>query len=134
MVIHWGKCSLSGSGQQQFQLQQTLFHWLPTKRSNLVSDCTQGVPVRVEVGPRDVQQGSCVVSRRDQPGKQGKEFGVPLEPQLFISHIQGLLDNIHAQLYAEVCLSLHFTTLLVVPLPTAAMSHKQYLLQRQRLP
>lgn len=62
----------------------------------------QGVPVRVEVGPRDVQQGSCVVSRRDQPGKQGKQFGVPLEPQPFVSHVQGLLQDIQDSLYADV--------------------------------
>lgn len=28
----------------------------------------KGVPVRVEVGPRDVEQGSCVTARRDKPG------------------------------------------------------------------
>ncbi|KAL3138343.1 Proline--tRNA ligase, chloroplastic/mitochondrial [Trebouxia sp. C0010 RCD-2024] len=61
----------------------------------------KGVPVRVEVGPRDVQQGSCVVSRRDQPGKQGKQFGVPLEPQPFVSHVQGLLQDIQDSLYAD---------------------------------
>lgn len=62
----------------------------------------QGVPVRVEVGPRDVQQGTCVVSRRDQPGKQGKQFGVPLEPQPFVSHVQALLQEIQDCLYADV--------------------------------
>lgn len=28
----------------------------------------KGVPVRVEVGPRDVQSGTCVMARRDIPG------------------------------------------------------------------
>lgn len=28
----------------------------------------KGVPVRVEVGPRDVEQGTCVTARRDVPG------------------------------------------------------------------
>jgi prolyl-tRNA synthetase len=28
----------------------------------------KGVPVRVEVGPRDVEQGACVTARRDVPG------------------------------------------------------------------
>ena len=64
----------------------------------------QGVPVRVEVGPRDVQQGTCVVSRRDQPGKEGKQFGVPLDPHAFVSHVQSLLEDIQVQLYAEVSL------------------------------
>lgn len=29
----------------------------------------KGVPVRVEVGPRDVQAGTCVLARRDVPGE-----------------------------------------------------------------
>lgn len=58
--------------------------------------------MRVEVGPRDVQQGTCVVSRRDQPGREGKQFGVPLDPHAFVSHVQSLLEDIQVQLYAEV--------------------------------
>jgi prolyl-tRNA synthetase len=38
-----------------------------------------GVPVRVEIGPKDLASNSCVLARRDVPGKQGgKEMGVPL--------------------------------------------------------
>lgn len=48
----------------------------------------QGVPARVEVGPRDVEQGTCVVARRDRPGKEGKTFGVPMEDAAFVSAIQ----------------------------------------------
>ena len=44
----------------------------------------QGVPVRVEVGPRDVAANACVLSRRDRPGKEGKTFGVPAEPAAFV--------------------------------------------------
>jgi prolyl-tRNA synthetase len=29
----------------------------------------KGVPLRVEVGPRDVEQGTCVLARRDMPGE-----------------------------------------------------------------
>jgi prolyl-tRNA synthetase len=32
----------------------------------------RGVPVRLEVGPRDVQNNAVVVARRDVPGKEGK--------------------------------------------------------------
>jgi prolyl-tRNA synthetase len=39
----------------------------------------KGVPVRVELGPKDLQKGACVLARRDLPGKESKEFGVPLE-------------------------------------------------------
>lgn len=38
----------------------------------------RGVPVRIEIGPRDVAQNAVVLARRDQPGKEGKQFGVPV--------------------------------------------------------
>ncbi len=37
-----------------------------------------GVPVRVELGPKDLANNSCVLARRDLPGKEAKEMGVPL--------------------------------------------------------
>lgn len=58
----------------------------------------QGVPVRIEIGPRDVTNKSVVVSRRDVPGKQGKEFGVSMEPSILVNHIKGRLDDIQASL------------------------------------
>jgi prolyl-tRNA synthetase len=39
----------------------------------------KGVPVRVEIGPKDIANSACVLARRDVCGKLGKEFGVPLE-------------------------------------------------------
>jgi prolyl-tRNA synthetase len=38
----------------------------------------KGVPIRIEVGPRDVEKGSVALARRDIPGKAGKSF-VPQE-------------------------------------------------------
>jgi prolyl-tRNA synthetase len=38
----------------------------------------RGVPVRVELGPKDLEKNACVLARRDLPGKEGKEMGVPL--------------------------------------------------------
>ncbi len=38
----------------------------------------RGVPIRIEIGPKDVQQQSVVFARRDCPGKEGKQFGIPL--------------------------------------------------------
>ena len=32
----------------------------------------RGVPVRMEIGPRDVESGMAVLARRDIPGKDGK--------------------------------------------------------------
>jgi len=37
----------------------------------------RGVPLRLEIGPRDVEQESVVLARRDVPGKAGK-FSVPM--------------------------------------------------------
>ena len=39
----------------------------------------KGVPIRIEIGPRDVEKNACVVARRDVPGKEGKEFAFPLK-------------------------------------------------------
>ena len=33
----------------------------------------RGVPVRVELGPRDLAQNACVLARRDVPGKEAKQ-------------------------------------------------------------
>jgi prolyl-tRNA synthetase len=34
----------------------------------------RGVPLRIEVGPRDVEKGTVAVARRDRPGREGKTF------------------------------------------------------------
>jgi prolyl-tRNA synthetase len=34
----------------------------------------RGVPLRIELGPKDVAKGSAVMARRDRPGKEGKSF------------------------------------------------------------
>jgi prolyl-tRNA synthetase len=39
----------------------------------------KGVPVRVELGPKDLAKGACVLARRDLPGKEAKEMNVPLD-------------------------------------------------------
>ena len=38
----------------------------------------KGVPVRVELGPKDLEKNACVLARRDLPGKEAKQMGVPL--------------------------------------------------------
>jgi prolyl-tRNA synthetase len=56
----------------------------------------RGVPLRLEIGPKDVAKGSVVLARRDRPGKEGKSFvsqeGLPA------SVIQ-LLEEIQKSLY-----------------------------------
>ncbi len=59
----------------------------------------RGVPVRVEIGPRDVQQNAVVLARRDRPGREGKQFGVPVDGLL--SAVQALLSDVQANLLAE---------------------------------
>lgn len=38
----------------------------------------RGVPLRIELGPKDLAKGTAVLARRDKPGKEGKSF-VPQE-------------------------------------------------------
>lgn len=38
----------------------------------------KGVPLRIEIGPRDVEKDTVVFARRDQPGREGKTFGIPI--------------------------------------------------------
>ena len=57
----------------------------------------QGVPLRIEVGPRDLAKGMCVSARRDRPGREGKAFDVPLEAGAFVAHVRGLLDDVQAR-------------------------------------
>src|SRR3954469_25643877 len=57
----------------------------------------RGVPVRVEIGPKDIEKSACAVARRDVPGKEGKQFGIPLTGAA--THIDKLLRDIQAALY-----------------------------------
>ena len=55
----------------------------------------RGVPLRVEIGPRDVANGSVALARRDVPGRDGKSF-VPQEG--IISVIKDMLATIQQDL------------------------------------
>jgi prolyl-tRNA synthetase len=56
----------------------------------------KGIPLRIEIGPRDVAQKTVVLARRDIPGKAGKTFGVPMES--IAVTVQSALDDIQAAL------------------------------------
>ncbi|URE04949.1 hypothetical protein MUK42_19793 [Musa troglodytarum] len=58
----------------------------------------KGVPLRIEVGPRDVANESVVVSRRDIRGKPGKDFGISMEPSVLVTHIKSRLEEIQTSL------------------------------------
>lgn len=55
----------------------------------------RGVPVRVEIGPRDVEKGTVALARRDRPGKEGKSF---VSQTGLVETIQNLLTEIQAAL------------------------------------
>jgi prolyl-tRNA synthetase len=55
----------------------------------------RGVPVRVEIGPKDVEKNSVALARRDQPGREGKSF----VPQARLTEaVSQLLVDIQASL------------------------------------
>lgn len=54
--------------------------------------------MRIEIGPRDVSNGSVVVSRRDIPGKQGKVFGISMEPSTLVAYVKGKLEEVQSSL------------------------------------
>ncbi len=56
----------------------------------------RGVPLRIELGPKDVAKGSVVLARRDRPGKEGKVF----VPQAGLADaVKKLLDEIQQALF-----------------------------------
>eukprot|EP00210_Caulerpa_lentillifera_P007724 g7370.t1 len=62
----------------------------------------KGVPIRIELGPRDLANQSCVTCRRDKIGRESKEFGIPAnDSKALLTHIHSLLDSIQSQLLAE---------------------------------
>jgi prolyl-tRNA synthetase len=58
----------------------------------------RGVPVRLEVGPRDVQNHSVVAGRRDLPGKEGKR---PFSRDQIVTQVQDLLRQVQASMLAN---------------------------------
>jgi prolyl-tRNA synthetase len=58
----------------------------------------RGVPLRIEVGPKDVAKGTVAFSRRDQPGRAGKSF-VP-HSQL-AERVSETLQSIQVGLYKQ---------------------------------
>lgn len=58
----------------------------------------RGVPVRVEIGPKDVEKGSVAVARRDVPGKEGKQF---VSQEGLVARIDDLLNDIHENMLRQ---------------------------------
>jgi len=56
----------------------------------------RGVPLRIEVGPKDVAKGTVVLARRDKPGREGKAF---VSRDNLAASVGKLLEEIHTALY-----------------------------------
>ncbi|GMH35179.1 hypothetical protein BSKO_03047 [Bryopsis sp. KO-2023] len=61
----------------------------------------KAVPLRIEIGPRDLENNACVVARRDKPGKEGKTFGVSLNSPDLVEYVKGELESVHQSLLDE---------------------------------
>ncbi len=57
----------------------------------------KGIPLRVEIGPRDIDSNAVFVARRDDPPNIKKS----IPRQQFVSDIAAVLDDIQANLYAR---------------------------------
>lgn len=55
----------------------------------------RGVPLRIEIGPKDIEKGTVALARRDKPGKEGKSFvqqtGLASTVSLLLTEIQDSL-------------------------------------------
>jgi prolyl-tRNA synthetase len=56
----------------------------------------RGVPLRIEIGPKDVAKGTVALARRDRPGKEGRSF-VPQEG--LARAVADMLEQIQRDLY-----------------------------------
>jgi len=55
----------------------------------------RGVPLRLEIGPKDVQNGTVMAARRDIPGKAGKTL---IQQDQIAAEVSELLKTIQASL------------------------------------
>jgi prolyl-tRNA synthetase len=56
----------------------------------------RGVPLRIEVGPKDVAKGTVALARRDRPGREGKSF---VSQAGLAGAVADTLADIHASLF-----------------------------------
>lgn len=54
----------------------------------------KGIPLRVEIGPRDLENGKCIVVSRDE----GVKVDVSLDDKEFVSKFEGFLDRIQSDM------------------------------------
>ena len=59
----------------------------------------RGIPLRVEIGPRDIANNAVFVGRRDLPHRQKQS----LDRDAFVAQIGSMLDEIQNNLYSRAC-------------------------------
>ncbi len=60
----------------------------------------RGVPLRIEIGPKDLESGSAMLARRDrQKGEEGAKVAIPFED--LEAAVAAGLDAVHASLFAQ---------------------------------
>ncbi|MBD3277081.1 MAG: proline--tRNA ligase, partial [Candidatus Aegiribacteria sp.] len=67
----------------------------------------RGVPVRLEIGPRDLEEGHVMVSPRNNPGRDGK-YTIPLNE--VVERIPDILDSIQSEMLEEATEKLNSRT------------------------
>jgi prolyl-tRNA synthetase len=60
----------------------------------------RGVPLRIEIGPKDVERNQVVLARRDVPGKAGKS-SVTQDELVLVGSVCEMLDTIQAELHTR---------------------------------
>ena len=58
----------------------------------------RGVPLRMEVGPKDIEKGSVLLARRDIPGREGKG-SIPMDQ--VVPAVTSLLDKVQENLLSQ---------------------------------
>lgn len=58
----------------------------------------RGVPVRMDIGPKDVEKNNAVLARRDIEGRDGKQF---VSQEGIVETVQTLLDDIQANMLKQ---------------------------------
>ncbi|HEY9076828.1 MAG TPA: proline--tRNA ligase [Anaerolineaceae bacterium] len=58
----------------------------------------RGIPLRIEIGPKDVEKGTVAFARRDRPGKAGKSF---VQQTNLSGQVAEMLIDIHASLFSR---------------------------------
>lgn len=56
----------------------------------------RGVPLRIEIGPKDVANGTVAIARRDRPGKAGKQI---VDQAGLVNLVAQSLDEVHDSIY-----------------------------------